>query len=308
MITNIPTPNALNEVSLRLYFDAWSSIVVIISNFECEYESNFYPWSKDSEWTDEWKHYIEQAQPELGTILAIAQQSAEIRLKSIICETSPFLLLLKSGLNLKENGTDLNFADLKTLDAAELPAAVNTLTPFKLNNDYIETYQKLRRLRNKVIHVGGADERLKPTEIIELLTKQYASLWPDGRWLYRRVQFDGNSSTRFFHDGRYSSPVSIVMSELPTTIELFEDRYFKNCFGYAKSKITGHCPNCKAELASKLGYHSEPTVVQTAEFSAKCLMCENVLQINKRSETCTCQSESSAVFNKDSCCYDCGNW
>jgi hypothetical protein len=34
MIVNIPTPQALDEVALRLYFSAWSSLIHIRPDFD----------------------------------------------------------------------------------------------------------------------------------------------------------------------------------------------------------------------------------------------------------------------------------
>lgn len=310
MLVNIPTAIELNEIALRLYFDAWGRTVTMASNFKDMFEDSVWPWKSKSQWTDEWSEYLDHAQSELGAIAATAQQSAEVRLKSIICETDPYILLLKSDLKVRETGGDLDFADQRTLDAVDLPAVVRTLTPFPLPQGYIQQYQELRRLRNKVMHTGKHQDRLEPQKLILLLSKQYIALWPDGRWLSRRVDFDGNSATAFFHDERWSSVQSNIMGELPTTIALFDNALFRKCVGTSKSSLKGHCPSCKSRTASKSGAYTEPTVLRESGDSAKCYMCEVDLSLKKSKTACDCGShlEAKASSCNEPCCFDCGQW
>lgn len=310
MLVNIPSANELNEIALRLYFDAWDRTTTIASNFMVAFEDSVWPWLTNSEWTDEWNEYLSQAQSELGAIAATAQQSAEVRLKSIICETDPYILLLKSDLKIKETGGDLEFADQRTLDAVDLPAVVRTLTPFPLPQSYIQQYQELRRLRNKVMHTGMHQDLLEPQKLVLMLSKQYVALWPDGRWLSRRVDFDGNSATAFFHDERWSSVQSKVMGELPITIALFNNALFKKCVGTSKSSLKGHCPSCKSRTASKLGAHTEPTVSRKSNDSAKCYMCEVDLDLTISESGCDCGSHlvATAPLCDNPCCFNCGDW
>ena len=310
MLVNVPTAIDLDEIALRLYFDSWSRTVQIIWNFRSVYEFDGWPWESDSQLAEEWNEYLNQAQSELGAIAATAQQSAEVRLKSIICETSPYILLLKSDLKLKETGGDLNFADQRTLDAVDLPAAVLTLTSFPLPESYIKSYQELRRLRNKVMHIGKHNDYLEPRKFIRLLSEQYAALWPDGRWLYRRVTFDGNSATAFFEDGRWFSTHSNIMDELPTTIALFDNKLFRKCIGTSKSSLKGHCPICKGYTATKSGSETEPTVLRTGDQTAKCYMCEADLGVEESEADCDCKSRllASAPSADYPCCFNCGQW
>ena len=310
MLVNIPTAIELNEIALRLYFDAWDRTATIASNFKLVFDDSDWPWKTNSQWADEWNEYLNQAQSELGAIAATAQQSAEVRLKSIICETDPYILLLKSDLKIRETGGDLDFADQRTLDAVDLPAAVRTLTPFPLPQSYIQQYQELRRLRNKVMHTGMHQDRLEPQKLILMLSKQYVALWPDGRWLSRRVDFDGNSATAFFHDERWSSVQSEIMEELPITIALFDNELFRKCVGTSKSSLKGYCPCCKSRMASKLGADTEPTVSRKSDDSAKCYMCEVDLGLTKSETGCNCGSHLVATASScdDPCCFDCGQW
>jgi hypothetical protein len=103
---------------------------------------------------------------------------------------------------------------------------------------------------------------------------------------------------------------SKIMNELPTTIALFDNALFKNCVGTSKGSLKGHCPYCKSRTASKFGAETEPTVVRKSDTTAKCFMCEAVLDLTKRESVCGCGSRlaaTAAICDKP-CCFKCGQW
>jgi hypothetical protein len=224
LLINVPNADGLDEVALRLYFDAWERNIALMNNFAETFEIDIAELEGEHPFKEEWGQYVAEAQAEMGAICATIQHSAELRLKAVICGTSPFLLLLNGAISFKESQQhDLDFSKQRTLDAVDLPNAVRTLTKFDLPDSYVEQYGSMRRLRNQVTHLGSHKGGLSPDKIIKILGQQYVSLWQDGRWLYRRVQFDGNSARRFFEDQRYYSVESNVMAELPYTMSTLHD-------------------------------------------------------------------------------------
>ena len=89
MIINIPSPEDLIDVALRLYLSALSDLINMLAVFDQHFEG-----LPEEELTDERRDYLESCQPELQSIVTVIQQSNELRLKAMICEISPFLLLL----------------------------------------------------------------------------------------------------------------------------------------------------------------------------------------------------------------------
>lgn len=307
MIENIPSAEGLNEIALRLHFDAWKNCINLISDFCDFYDIQTLPSAGVHNYSDEWNEYIDSAQSELGAICMTIQHSAELRLKSIICSTSPFLLLLNGNIKFSSKGID--FSQLRTLDAVDLPNAVISLTSFSLPPSYLKDYARMRGLRNKFAHLGLNERRTTPDEIILALCQQYISLWPDGKWLYRRVRFDGNSARNYFHDYRYSSSESDVMAELPLTIKIMSNIIFKKSFGFPKSKLSGFCPNCMSNRASKWDANGHPTAFQTSGTTAHCAMCEQEFMISKDHDySCGCQKRLFAFISDDHdpLCFHCG--
>lgn len=313
MFVNVPDAEQLENTALRLYFDAWERTVNLFVDFCSVYAVEIEEVADDHTFSDEWAEYVDGAQAEMGAICAIIQQAAEIRLKSIICSVSPYLLLLNGEVPLKMAETDLDFTSLRTLDAVDLPRAVRTMTDFDLSDSYIQRYGELRKRRNQVTHLGAHQGGLSPPLLINFLGQQFLALWPDGRWLRRRVEFDGNSAQRFFHDGRYSSVETTVMDELPSTRALLDNATFKKAIGVSKSKLTGFCPDCVDAIARKTGIDPVATAYQTGETTALCAMCEVELQISMETDNCEqCGGiQIASVVSDDPepnvACYNCGD-
>lgn len=305
MLKNIPSADGLNEMSLRIYFDAWQRLVELYMDFEQTYPIESFGELLD--WEDEWNEYTKEAQPELGAICVSLQHAVELRLKSIIADVSPYLLLLNGGI---PSGEDVDFNDLRTLDAVDLPKAVKTFSPFEISDVYIQQYSDLRKLRNKYTHLGIHSDALTIKGVADVFGQQYLTLWPDGRWLALRRKFDGNSAKRFFHDGRYSSVESYLMYELPYAIEIFDNAAFKKCFGHKKSAIVGHCPECNDQRASKGDAGAHPTAVQKSSKLAVCLMCEVELKLTKSKACADCDGGLNAKYSGDGygsdLCFFCG--
>src|SRR5437762_2351178 len=78
---------------------------------------------------------------------------------------------------------DIDFSDFKTLDALELAGAVNTFCEEPLTDKFIQTYNLVRSLRNKIAHLGQADTIFHPDELLRILVFQYAELWKGRAWL-----------------------------------------------------------------------------------------------------------------------------
>ncbi len=244
MIINPPSAESLNEVALRLYFSAWSSLIGIIHDFDLHFDVAGSADDDDDTWSEERKEYLEACQPELQSICTIVQQSNELALKARICEVSPFLLLLKSEPKFSTTGSDIEFSDLRTLDAVDLPGAVNTLSARTLSDEFVQTYNLFRSLRNKVAHLGSADAVFTPEDLLKKMLFQYQQLWPERMWLKEWVQAESNTRLSYFHDYSNSSPYADVFAQWPLALKFIGKSDFKRLFGVAKSQRRYLCLSC----------------------------------------------------------------
>jgi len=278
VIVNIPTAENLNMLALRLHFGAWSDLLSMKTQFE-----DVFPGDSANDWSTERAEYFTYCQPELQSICTMIQQSNELALKGRICQVSPFLLLLNSNPPFSTVPNEIDFATLRTLDAVDLPAAVNSLCPLKLSDKVVQTYNQVRSTRNQIAHLGTTDRQFLPDDLLHLLVAQYRELWPSRAWLQDRVEFAAQTRTAFFHDGRYTSAHMIAMEELGSTFEVLTKSEFKGLFGRDKSKRRYKCHDCIYQASTKYFDPSDgackTAFLEPTGDSLWCAMCGKVMGV-----------------------------
>lgn len=311
MITNIPTSDSLDDVALRLYFSAWGHLITILRDFDLAFEPGHDP--SVSGWNEERAEYLAACQPELQSVCTLIQQSNELALKARICKVSPFLLLLRSDGKLSTITKNVDFSEFRTLDAVELPAAVNTFCQEALSEQFIQTYNDIRQLRNKIAHLGHPAQIFEPNELLHTLVFQYTELWKHRAWLQDRVEFLSQTRASFFHDGRYTSPHMEVMHELPLTLDILSPSEFRQLFGCAKSKRRYLCHSCIDQGRTKYADLDmdvcKTAILDDTHSSINCLMCGENFRISR--SKCTEENCKGTVIgdNDDAyvgMCHTCG--
>jgi hypothetical protein len=240
VIINIPTAEDLNDIALRLHFSAWTSLIRMYSDFDLTFD----PAHGEGFWKEEWAEYLVACQPELQSVCALIQQSNELALKAKICEVSPFLLLLGNAPKFSKSRSDVDFSDFRTIDAVDLPGAVNTLCSEALSDGFVQSYDEVRSLRNRITHLGQVGRVFDPKELLRILVSQYAELWKRRAWLSDWVQFAGRTRLSFFNDDKYASTHMEVMHDLPYVVDALTKSEFKLLFGYPKSTRRYLCHPC----------------------------------------------------------------
>ena len=312
MLVNVPSAEGLNEAALRSYFDVWMRAVEIYTDFSESHDLDVGDLQVEHAHKELWNEYSNDAQQEISHLISMLLQAIELRLKSLVAQVSPYLLLLNGSFQFSRKEAQIDFASLKTLDAIDLPRAVIALTDYELPQSFEPRFDELRRIRNRMMHLGVHEAAFEPSELIATLVEVYAILWREGEWLSNRVKYDGKSARRFFHDYEWSSPVSDAMADLRHSQALMSNEMFKTCIGAKKSSIQIFCPHCIESAASELRRELGcATAIQTGHDSAKCLMCQADLTIALASEPCSdCGSVHFVTIPQDECalvcCKQCG--
>jgi hypothetical protein len=277
MITNIPAPDELENIALRLHFSAWSDLLSVATDFDQVFEPN------DDDlhmWVEEKEGYAEACQPELQSICAVIQQSNEMALKARICAVSPFLLLLNTENKLSTQPTDVDFFSLRTLDAVDLPSTANTFCPTPLSEKFIQEYNAIRALRNSVLHAGKTSKAFSADELLHTLVFLYRELWPTRKWLVDRVEHAAQTRLAFFHDGRWNSAQAVVLNELPDAYAMFTNSEFKALFGKPRTARRYICHECSYQGTTKGGGHPHcPTAWLDDETHLTCRMCSETFKV-----------------------------
>jgi hypothetical protein len=312
MIINLPTPDALNATALKLYFRAWHGIVDILLDFDNVYGSFFSAWfdSTDDMYADERAEYLEIAQENLHAFASIAQQANELALKARIVAVSPYLLLLNSDVSLSGIPAAIEFASLRTLDAVDLPKAVNALTPTPVSDAYLQLYTHMRVQRNQYTHLGDTTTVLNPIAMCAALADQYRELWPDRAWLSDRVKSTYVREGIF--DGKHWSPRQSIMHLMEYDRDLIPAANFKKLFGVKKAEVKFGCFSCQNDWAVSRngpGVMEVPTAFyDKSKRAMHCLICD--ADFNTILKTCTaCHGKFAAPDAAEygaGMCFTCG--
>jgi hypothetical protein len=313
VITNVPGADELLGVALRLYFSAWSSLIGLTRVFEDNFPQGETAPSGTDNWAEERKEYLTQAQPDLQSVCAIIQQSNELALKARISEVSPFLLLVGSDHRFSAAPRDVDFADFRTIDAVELPRAVNSICAVHLSGQFVQTYNYIRSLRNRIAYVGVVNEMLQPKELQDILVDQYIELWPDRHWLQDRLACESMGASAFFHDGQHSSAHLDVLYEWPYTITVLGNAKFKRLFGHPKSKRRYLCHACIDEARTTFAELDSPeyatAFLRSDKLHVDCAMCGRAYRvINIKCQNVGCKGVYAADNGDEynGICHSCG--
>lgn len=306
-IKNLPTAEKLTQFSLILYFEAWSRLIEIFDDFEITYEGG------RDDWPEEWQDYLGSSQKDFEAITNLAAQAVELGLKGKLCETSPFLLLLGAESSLKTTSFETDFSDLRTIDAVDLPGAINTFCATPLSDKFISKFNQIRKLRNKVVHLGDASSYFSPDDILDDLIFLYSELWIEKSWLGEWLRSNSSGRTAFFHDGRNGSAHAAVFEKLPTAINLLKNGQFKAIFGIEKSKRRYHCFDCTEAGRTKWSSWDGDDLAKTAHLnpegtSLQCLMCDGAFSVVRKrcnQEDCPGNVLGTEAPDADQRCHTC---
>lgn len=271
MITNVPSWDDLETISLQLHFSAWAQITKIVREFNQSYAAAELDWHK------EWEEYVKAAQTDLQGIYTLIQQSLEIGIKSRISRISPFLLLKKyEAKPVEPNSHQYDFSDFQTIEASELVRIHNMFCADQLSAAFVSEWEKVRKARNKIAHLGLFNLTLDPNELFDLLFLQYRELYPERRWLPDRVLFA--SKHRWAGAWDEWSPEGEVLHELWDVQTDIEQAHYLTVFGYPYGVRRYICPEC-GSLLEGLTQGNEPykadvpTAYRIGAAKIKCAMC-----------------------------------
>lgn len=280
MIHNVPSAEDLETISLRLFFNAWSSVTAIVTEFN-QIVGN--PQEEELEWAV----YAESAQNDLQGVYALVLQSQEIGIKSHLARVSPFLLLKKYDAKpITQGTTDYDFSDFPTIDAGELVRVHNMFCPAPLSPAFSDDFDKLRRARNKIAHLGMLNERLDPHELIGLLFKHYNALYPGRRWLPDRLKFISSERWAGYDGGSDWSPTGAVLNEFwDIQSDLTADQ-LKIVLGHDPSEQRHVCPRCgylleQHTMGSEPYGHDVPTAFADGDGHVECCLCLNAFSLRE---------------------------
>lgn len=307
MITNVPSPDDLETISLQLYFGAFGDAARIVTEFREIITVDL----GDS--GPEWTEYVQAAQSELQGIYTLILQSQEIGIKARIARVSPFLLIKRHEARpVRAGSTEYDFSDFQTIDAAELVRVHNTFCDVSLSPEFAEDFDRLRRARNKIAHLGLFNDTLDPLVILQLLFQQYRELYPGRKWLMDRLHFASKHRFAGYDFGSDWSEEGAVLYELWQAVSELTPEQSKIVFGRPHEVARYICPPCGQALAKHQdGNEPYPSDIPTAfldESHVACAMCGQRTPVVRRAcLDAECRGDVIAANPEwDELCLTCG--
>lgn len=227
-IVNVPTAEQYSRAAKSAFFAGWNELFHLIADFERFFEDAAHG---SPDWLDQRRQYYAHAKAEVETVCTLACQAAELALKAKICEVSPFLLLLGSDIKFKASITQVDFTDLRTIDAVDLIQTVNAVCSQQLSPQFAAKFDQFRQWRNKIMHQGTTAVALDPMDVARAMADQYAELWPQRDLIAEWLSYLSRTRSSFFHDHKWSTP----HMEL---VEMY-DAFFNTLADRQVTRVTG---------------------------------------------------------------------
>lgn len=307
VIINVPTEDHYDSVAKNSFFSGFIELFALFNDFNRYFED-----TDGTDWAEERNEYYAKCQVELEKICVFASQACELALKSRICAVSPYLLLLGNEPRFKASQKDFDYTEFRTIDAVDLPSAVNALCPELLSDAFIQRYNQLRKLRNKITHLGIAGTPFDPDELLSIMIEQYAELWPEHRLLSDWCSYLSGTRFSFFYDGKYSSAGMELTESLRTFYAKLSKGQFNTLFGVPKSKRRYACLNCYDDESLARGIHSyeEFDVAHLIDKNTlQCFLCRECYTVTR--EKCCAPGCKGNVLSSESAfegiCHTCGS-
>lgn len=189
-------------------------------------------------------------------------------------------------MKLSASPKNVDFSELRTLDAIDLPGGVNTLTDQPVSDEFVGMYADMRSLRNRVTHLGEAGVSLDPDKVLRQAVSLYATIWPDRRWLSDRLEFAGRTRLAWMHDNKYTSTHMVVLQEWPIDVELLTKGEFKRQFHHTKATRRYLCHQCVYAGDTRYAGLDKPgcgtAYLDSASTTIHCIMCDGTFGAERK--------------------------
>lgn len=296
MILDIPTKNDFYDQGFLFLNFAWDIIFDLLSGYKYEFEE------LDKKTIDEcWL----KSQAKLAKAVTLSQQGAEFLLKGKISEVSPFLLLSGSIDNWPKrcDKNDILFSEFRTADAQDLIKIHDTVAETKLSENFISIFNRLRKIRNSIIHT--IDKRLFFTgnDIVIDILSIASEFTGKNHWIDIRRNYIKNYLSNDYK-------IIKILEELNIMIEILGYKELIDNFCYSKKNRRYYCPHCCCEWLSffdngELEIKSAQLQPNTPESTnLYCFACGRNIQVQRT--TCNNPNCNGNVINVDrNSDYDC---
>lgn len=295
MIANVPTQEDFKNHALLFLNFAWNYIM----DMRSEIDASIYNGSITE---DEANKYWNTATKQLTISLALAQQGAELALKSAITMVSPFLLVVDPPSKWKYKDK-LQYAKLKLVDSSELIKTYDVALDNQLNESFKSKYEKFRQLRNRVFHTVDKELKCSFNDVLVYIL-EINSILTNKIWFNVRKHF---LETVPFYKVNDFLPVTDQLSyELETLLREINNKYIKLYLGINKRQRRYMCLDCMTRYARKSGEYIKPAYLKPntpQSTNIYCMFCDKNITVIR--EKCRYGCKGNVIDSSQNTCLSC---
>ncbi len=284
-VTNIPTSEDFDRESHSAFNLAFDTFTRFISDHSYVIE-----WAGDE--TPETLEHIESSKYLIRNIINLLFLSVEFQLKSILCATSPFLLLDGPKSWPKPKSGTVSFGSLRSISASDLQRAIELFGNKELSEGAWKHFEKLRAFRNESSHsISGAEYSLESMFIHILRVSEY--------FLGSKNPFPIRIKFLDSADGIYVYPDHLrnqALAEFELLRKIFGSEFFKAEIGVPDKRLN-YCGVCHwegkdwDEQPKTAEFNGEQTYCYAcgetdSVYEAHCALCEGVQAFSTKSDLC----------------------
>lgn len=299
MITNIPTHDDFLKAGIDHLNLAWDNLQRL--NGHASFAERYEQTEKE-----EWDNFWESSQNTLMQSISLVQQGNEFFMKGEIALVSPFLLI--SGEPRKwPKGDEYNnipFSSFRTLDSTDLPKIFNTVSSALLPDDFINSFEFLRKVRNTIMHTVDKSLKFNIGDVYLAILKTFYFFNHSESWVHCRTKYLSERDPQI-HLFPYLNVQIQVYLETKDAMSNLSKADIQKYYGITKARRY-NCPHChdsdfldnnlEADLVQLIPNNSKST-------NAKCFICEKEFEVvRKKCSNCN----SNVIYKKDGVCLLCG--
>lgn len=268
MIIDIPNKEDFFNSADHMVNEAWEKIASLAhSYYEMQCQNNFYEFSENFS-NDHVLHldkYWEFARPKLISALTLVLQSVEFRIKGLIVEISPYLLLSSSSRNIPKADDKglISFTQFHTIDAQDLIKVYETFSERSLSSKFKKWFEGTRVLRNKFMHTVDLSSDISPEFIFKCIVYAHNELNKnDPHWIMHRYKYKAEHSHGGIGNLHDATPGLIfeilnVHYELTGAIYVCSRQVANEIFGFDSELESDFCKKCISVMSQSEWFDSK---------------------------------------------------
>ena len=267
MILDFPTKEDFFNAANGFLNESWGSVLEHLTEFEALNDV-----IAELDHASESKRYWASARQTLVGATALVQQAVEFYIKGRIVSVSPYLLITGNPQSWPKgcNKMDIGFSEFRTLDAQDLIKVHDTVCKDRFTQDFIQWNNRLRTIRNKVIHTVDKTLVVTPGEVVEFILYAYSYFNGNSGWFESRKGYQKNTpvySLKSLDLEEYDDEAHLLYSILcdyELILDVLSVDACKEYLNYDFTEDSMHCPMCSHKV-SMMDYWGIEFIEECAE-------------------------------------------